>query len=67
MRVLTEPRKIPPRTPCGSCDTVTPGQTLITERVLAEIEDVVDAAPVGHVELEGFGRPIAAYEIRGFR
>ena len=43
------------------------GQTLISQRVLAEIDDVVDAAPVGEVELKGFGRPIAAYEIRGFR
>ena len=43
------------------------GQTLISQRVLAEIEDVVDAAPVGQVELKGFGRPIAAYEVRGFR
>ena len=43
------------------------GQTLISQRVLAEIEGVVDAAPVGQVELKGFGRPIAAYEIRGFR
>jgi len=43
------------------------GQTLISQRVLAEIEDVVDAAPIGDVELKGFARPIAAYEIRGFR
>lgn len=43
------------------------GQTLISQRVLAEIEDVVDAAPVGQVELKGFGRPIAAYELRSLR
>jgi class 3 adenylate cyclase len=43
------------------------GQTLISQRVLAEIEDVVDAAPIGDVELKGFARPIAAYEIRGVR
>jgi class 3 adenylate cyclase len=43
------------------------GQTLISQRVLAEIEDVVDASPIGQVELKGFGRPIAAYEIREFR
>ncbi len=43
------------------------GQTLISQRVLAEIEDVVDAAPVGEIELKGFGRPIVAYEIRGLR
>ena len=41
------------------------GQTLMSQRALAEIEDVVDAAPVGEIELKGFGRPVPAYEIRG--
>jgi adenylate cyclase len=43
------------------------GQTLISQRALAEIEDVVDAAPVGEVGLKGFGRPVVAYEVRGLR
>ena len=43
------------------------GQTLISQRVLAEVEDVVDAAPVGEVELKGFGRPVVPYEVRGLR
>lgn len=43
------------------------GQTLMSQRGLAEIEDIVDAAPVGEVELKGFGRPLPAYEIRGLR
>ncbi len=44
-----------------------PGQILISQRVFAEVENVVDAKPVGEVELKGFGRPVAAYEIRGLR
>ena len=44
-----------------------PGQILISQRVFAEVESVVDAKPVGEVELKGFGRPVAAYEIRGLR
>jgi len=40
------------------------GQTLISQRVFAEVEDVVDAAPVGEVDLKGFARPVAAYEVR---
>jgi class 3 adenylate cyclase len=33
--------------------------------VFAEVEDVVDAEPVGEIELKGFGRPVVAYDIRG--
>jgi class 3 adenylate cyclase len=43
------------------------GQTLISQRILAETEKAVETAPVGEIELKGFGRPIAAYEIRGLR
>ena len=43
----------------------TPGQVLISQRVFAEVENVVDAEPVGEIELKGFGRAVAAYEIRG--
>jgi class 3 adenylate cyclase len=41
-----------------------PGQTLISQRVFAAVEDAVDAQPVGEIELKGFGRPVAAYEVR---
>jgi class 3 adenylate cyclase len=44
-----------------------PGQILISQRVFAEVEDVVDAEPVGEIELKGFGRPVVAYDIRGVR
>ena len=43
------------------------GQTLINQRLLAEIETVVDAVPVGELELKGFARPVTAFELRGFR
>jgi adenylate cyclase len=43
------------------------GQTLIDQRVFAEIETAVVAEPVGEIELRGFGRPIVAYEVRGLR
>ena len=41
------------------------GQILIGQRVFGAVEDVVDAAAVGELDLKGFGRPIAAYEVRG--
>jgi class 3 adenylate cyclase len=43
------------------------GQTLISQRVLADTEDGLEASPIGEIELKGFGRPVAAYEIRGLR
>jgi class 3 adenylate cyclase len=43
------------------------GQILISQRVFAEVENVVDAEPVGEIQLKGFGRPAAAYEVRALR
>jgi class 3 adenylate cyclase len=42
-------------------------QILIGQRVFGAVDDVVDAVPVGELELKGFGRPIAAYDVRGLR
>ena len=47
--------------------SATSGQTLISQRVMAEVEDRIDATPVGELELKGFARPVAAYEVRGIR
>jgi adenylate cyclase len=44
-----------------------PGQTLISQRVYAAVEEAVDAREVGALELKGFGRPVPAYEVRGLR
>jgi class 3 adenylate cyclase len=41
-----------------------PGQTLISQRVYAAVEEEVDAHEVGQLELKGFGRPMPAYEVR---
>ena len=43
------------------------GQILIGQRVFAAVDESVETAPVGELELEGFGRPIPAYEVRGPR
>jgi adenylate cyclase len=43
------------------------GQILIGQRVFGVVEEHVDAEPVGRLELKGFGRPVAAYEVRGLR
>jgi adenylate cyclase len=44
-----------------------PGQTLISQRVLAEVEGAVHASPVGAIELKGFARPVAAFDVRDLR
>ena len=46
-------------------DLAAPGQVLIGQRVHAEIESLVDAEPVGDLELKGFARPVTAYAVRG--
>jgi class 3 adenylate cyclase len=43
------------------------GQILIGQRVFAAVEDAVETAPAGELELKGFGRPVAAYEVRALR
>jgi adenylate cyclase len=43
------------------------GQILISQRVFAAVEDALDARPVGELELKGFGRPVAAYEVSALR
>src|ERR671935_1714878 len=40
-----------------------PGQILISPRVFAEVEDLVEAERVGEIELKGFGRPVVAYAV----
>ncbi len=43
------------------------GQILIGQRIFGAVEDAVDAAPVGELELKGFGRTVTAYEVRALR
>ena len=49
------------------CARASPGQTLIGQRVFAATEEAVETAPVGGLELKGFGRPVIAYEVLRLR
>jgi adenylate cyclase len=40
------------------------GQILIGQRLFAAVEESVDTAPAGDLELKGFARPVPAYEVR---
>ena len=39
----------------------------IGQRLFAAVEEGVETAPAGDLELKGFARPVAAYEVRGLR
>jgi class 3 adenylate cyclase len=43
------------------------GQILIGQRLYAAVEEAVETAPAGDLELKGFARPVAAYEVHGLR
>jgi DNA-binding response OmpR family regulator len=48
-------------------DEATAGQILISQRLYAEVEDEVEAAPAGEFTLKGFRRPVAAFNVIAVR
>jgi DNA-binding response OmpR family regulator len=48
-------------------DEATAGQILISQRLYAEVEDEVEAAPAGEFTLKGFRRPVAAFDVIAVR
>jgi adenylate cyclase len=44
-------------------DEAVAGQILITQRLYAEVEDVVEVEPVGEMRHEGVRRPVAAFNV----
>lgn len=49
------------------CGEAKGGQILTNRRTLSEIEQLVDAEPVGELQLKGFAKPIPAYSITALR
>jgi class 3 adenylate cyclase len=47
------------------CDVAEAGQMLVSQRVHASVEDLVQSNEVGDLQLKGFARSITAYEIVG--
>ena len=45
------------------CGEAKPGQTLISQRVLASIDDLAETEPVGELLLKGFLKPVPAYNL----
>ena len=49
------------------CGEAKPGQILISRRVYAAVEELVEATPVGELPLKGFSRPIPTYDVAAVR
>ena len=45
------------------CAEAKPGQTLIAQRVLASVEDLIEIEPVGELPLKGLLRPVVAFNV----
>ena len=48
-------------------DEAAGGQILVSQRLLAEVEENVEAEPVGEYTLKGFSKPLPAFNILGLR
>jgi len=49
------------------CDAAPPGQIVVSRRVLAEIDELVEAESLGPLDLKGFGKPVEAFAVTGTR
>ena len=45
------------------CDEAKGGQILTNQKTLSKIEDLVEAEPLEELQLKGFARPVAAYNV----
>jgi adenylate cyclase len=45
------------------CGEARPGQTLVSQRLLRAMEELIEAEPVGELNLKGFRRAISAYNV----
>jgi class 3 adenylate cyclase len=49
------------------CGEAKPGQILISQRLLATVEDLIETEPVGELALKGFHRPVPAHNVLQWR
>jgi DNA-binding response OmpR family regulator len=49
------------------CSEALAGQVLVSQRVMAKVEAMVDSEPVGELALKGLRKPIAAFNVRALR
>ena len=46
------------------CDEAQPGQILVSQRIYAAVEDLVEAESVGEMSLKGFLKPVSTFNVR---
>jgi adenylate cyclase len=56
-----------PTLACRLCDEAVPGQILISQRVVAALEECVDIEPLGVRPLKGFHKPVTVFELTAWR
>ena len=49
------------------CDQAQNGQILISQRVFAEVEDLVQVEPIGELTFKGFQKPVPAFQVLGMK
>ncbi|MBI3329566.1 MAG: adenylate/guanylate cyclase domain-containing protein, partial [Nitrospinae bacterium] len=49
------------------CDEAQGGQTLVSQRVYAAVEELVEAQALEELILKGFSRPVSAYQVIGLK
>lgn len=49
------------------CAEARGGQILVSDRLFAAVEELVDAEPIGELELKGLSRPVVTHNVRALR
>jgi adenylate cyclase len=49
------------------CSEAGGGKVLVDRKIMAVVEGLVDAEPVGELQLKGIGQPVTAYSVTGFK
>ena len=49
------------------CGEAKPGEILVTQRLLGNVEELVDVESAGELSLKGFHRPVPAYRVLGLK
>lgn len=49
------------------CDEAKDGEIIISQNIYAELEDRIEAKPLGDLRLKGVGRPVLAFSLKGLQ
>ena len=49
------------------CSAARPGQILVSQRVCSAVEEFAELEPVGELQLKGFLKPVAAFNVTGVK